>query len=241
MRPPASRRYAAVIAWSLCWRQRVLLARRIGRRDRVGYGVTARIEETTATVQVPPAFGMHSLRVPSHVEEVRPGLIVEAHGIGGTGDMGLAAIGEFKLRAGAAIWTADKQHDRDDLGSVGYGGGGGFVDQDAVPETLDAERRIDRMRFVPGDGPGKNIAGARRGLETPGAPSAVQVKSGDRGLGNDRGTVRGYVDDTAPIAQHSQPPEHREEFADRIDCVVGDVERAALGIGCVGIRAGTDH
>src|ERR1700704_3461808 len=117
--------------------------------------------------------------------------------------MRLAAIGELHLGSGAAMRTSDEKHDRDVLRSVGNGGGGGLVDEDAIPETFDGEGGVDRMGFVFRDGPGKDVACAWRGLEPAGAPTAVHVEAGNGSLGDDWGAIRRHINDATPIAQHS--------------------------------------
>ena len=48
---------------------------------------------------------------------------------------------------------------------MGDRGGGGFVDQAAGAEAVEAERRVDWMRLVMRDGVGEDMAGPRRRLD----------------------------------------------------------------------------
>ncbi|OYR24029.1 hypothetical protein CEV33_4673, partial [Brucella grignonensis] len=41
-----------------------------------------------------------------------------------------------------------------------HGSGGGLVDQAAGAEALQRERRVDRVRLVPGDGMGEGVRSA---------------------------------------------------------------------------------
>src|SRR6185437_5727882 len=97
--------------------------------------------------------------------------------------------------------------------SVSHGRRRSLVDQVAVAEAFDVERRIDGMRLVLGDGPGEDMRRARRGLEAAGAPTAVDIQAGDGCLADDGRAVRRYIDDAAPIAHHAQAAEVREQFA----------------------------
>ena len=97
------------------------------------------------------------------------------------------------------------------------------------------------MRRVIGDGVSEDVARAWRRLEAAGAPAAIDVKSPDRRLGEDRRAVRRDIDDAAPGAQHLHAREHREHLADGVERVVDDVQAAGLGIGGVLVGAGADH
>src|SRR5580700_4035783 len=115
--------------------------------------------------------------------------------------------------------------------SMRDGGGRRLVDQIAVPEAVEAEGRVDRMRLVPRYRMGEEMAGAGCRLEAAGAPAAIDVEARDRRLADDRRAVGRDVDDAAPIAQHPQAAEHREELANRLERMHRNVQPAALRIG----------
>src|ERR1700722_15775910 len=101
----------------------------------------------------------------------------------------------------------------------------------AIAEALDRERRVDGMRLVFGNGPGKDGRRTRRRFESTSSPAAIDIQTRDTGFGNDGRTVRRDVDNAAPIAQHLQTAEGGKEFADRLQRMRIDVQRAALRIG----------
>src|ERR1700733_5988127 len=124
--------------------------------------------------------------------------------------------------------------------SVSYGGCRRFVDQVTIAKALNGERRIDRMGFIPGNRPSKDMRRSRRCFESSGSPSAVHIQAGYRRLGDDGRSVRRHVDDAAPIAHHSQATKVGKQFANRIQSVRVDMQRTTLGIRGVGISTCTD-
>ena len=76
---------------------------------------------------------------------------------------------------------------------------------------------------------GEDVARAGRRLEPAGAPAAIDVEPRHRRLPDDRRAVGRDVDDAAPVAQHAQARECREQLADRLQRVLGDVQAAAPG------------
>ena len=120
------------------------------------------------------------------------------------------------------------------------GGGGGLVDQPAGGEALEREGRVDRVRLVAGDGVGEDVGGARGRLEAAGAPAAVDVEAGDRGLAEDRRAVGGHVDDAAPFPEHPHAAEDREDLADRRERVLDQRQAAALRVADVLVGARAD-
>ena len=113
----------------------------------IGGGVAQRVEEPPAAVGVTPALGVHARDVVAQVQEVGPLLRLDGGGCARPGDVRLAAVGELELGALAAVRTVDEQHGA----LVRDRGGGGLVDQVAVAEALEGERRVDRVRLVVGD------------------------------------------------------------------------------------------
>ena len=73
-------------------------------------GVAQRVEEASAAARVAPALGVHAPGVVAHVEVVGPVLRVDLARPGGAGDVRLAAVDELRLRALAAVRTADQEH-----------------------------------------------------------------------------------------------------------------------------------
>src|SRR5438128_244461 len=62
-------------------------------------------------MSVPPTLRVNAFDVVTHVEELRPGLHRYLGRIFGTGNVRLAGVTEFQLRALAAIRAFDQQHD----------------------------------------------------------------------------------------------------------------------------------
>src|SRR5690348_13086884 len=93
----------------------------------VGRRVPQRIEKATASMGVPPAFGMQALRIAAHVEVVTPHFVRDRLRMWRPGDVGLPCIGKFELRALSAIGTWDQQHGC--VPSVSDGRGGRLVDE----------------------------------------------------------------------------------------------------------------
>src|SRR5260370_41966250 len=100
-------------------------------------------------------------------------------GAGGRGDVRLPAVHELRLGTLTAQGTVDQQHGDVTgaaMSSVRHRGRGRLVDEVTVAEALQGERRVDRVRLVARDGPGKDMGRTRRGLEAAGAPAAVYVQ-----------------------------------------------------------------
>src|SRR5258708_8101105 len=104
---------------------------------------------------MPQAFGVVPLGVGAHVKNFAPRLIVQLRGLVRPRQVCLTAVGEFDFRSFTAVGADNEQHRGSR--SVRHGGGRGLVDQASVPETLDGERRVDRMRFVPANCPPNNM------------------------------------------------------------------------------------
>ena len=109
-----------------------------------------------------------------------------------------------------------------------------------VRKRSSAEGRIDGMRLALGDGVGEHVARARRRLEAASAPAAIDVEARDRRRADDRRAVRRHVDDAAPAPQHAHARELREQLADGLQRVGGDVQAALLAVGDVLVGAGAD-
>src|SRR5262245_18398474 len=73
-------------------------------------GVADRVEPPTASGGVHPPLRPLALRVLPHEQEVGPLLVGERLRVGGIRDVGLAAVAELDLVAGAAPGTTDRQH-----------------------------------------------------------------------------------------------------------------------------------
>jgi SAM-dependent methyltransferase len=78
------------------------------------------------------------------------------------------------------------------------GGGRGLVDQEAVAEPFDCERRIDRVRPVVCHRRREQVARAGCRLEPARAPAAVDEQTWDRRRPDDGRGVRAHVDDAGP-------------------------------------------
>src|SRR5262249_8230192 len=98
--------------------------------------------------------------------------------------------------------------------SVSHRRGRRLVDQTAGREAVDRKGGGNWMRLALGNGMGEYVAGTRRRLKAAGPPAAVDVEARDRRQSNDGRAVGRYVDDAAPIAQHPQPRQLREQLAD---------------------------
>src|SRR6202035_5320065 len=103
--------------------------------------------------RVAPAFGIHALRIGTHVQELRPCLIVELRGMVRAREVSLTAVAELDFRALTAVGAGNEQHRA--CPSMSHGGCRGLIDQVSVAEALDGERRVDRVRLVARNGPGK--------------------------------------------------------------------------------------
>src|SRR5256886_4327312 len=117
--------------------------------------------------RVTPALGVHPAGVVTAVEIVRPLLRRHLRRLRGPGDVRLPAVHELQLGTLAAIGTVDQQHGDVTgaaLSSVRYCGRGRLVDEPTVAEALQGERRVDRVRLIVRDGPGKHMGRTLRGL-----------------------------------------------------------------------------
>ena len=81
----------------------------------------------------------------------------------------------------------------------------------------------------------------RGGLESAGAPTAVEVQVLVAGAAHDGGGVGADVDDAGPGAQQVCAGEHREQLHGGGHLPLDDVERAALAVAVVGVDAGAHH
>ena len=104
-------------------------------------------------------------------------------------------------------------------------------------EALQPVGRGDRVGIVVGDGVGKDVARAGRGLEAARPPAAIDVEPRHRCPGEDRRAVGRHVDDAAPGTQHLHAREDREHLADGFQRVLQDVQPAGLRIGIILVRA----
>src|SRR5471032_393840 len=109
-------------------------------------------------------------------------------------------------------------------------GGAVLVDQIAVDETIEREGLVQLMRPVLGQRVRKDPAGTWGRLEATGAPAAIEIKSLDRRLADDRAGIRTDIDDAAPCAQHTQAAEDREQLDQRVQQILDDRRAAGLGI-----------
>src|SRR5438874_616746 len=89
-----------------------------------------------------------------------------------------------------------------------------LVDEAAGTEAVERKGGVDGVRLALGDGVREDVAGARRRLEAAGAPAAVDVEARDRRQPDDGRAVGRDVDNAAPVAQHSEARELREQLAD---------------------------
>ena len=116
-----------------------------------------------------------------------------------------------------------------------------LVNQGAGLESVQRERRGQRVGPGIGDGVGKDPSGAGRGLESTGAPAAIHKQIPDRGQAHDRRGVGRDVDDPGPGPEHVDPAEDRKQFQRGGHLVFDDMKRAALGVGRVRVAAGAHH
>jgi hypothetical protein len=97
----------------------------------------------------------------------------------GVGDVGLAAVVELGLVARAR--TRGRGSAASVFSSVGHGGGAVLVDERAGGEAVEAKGAFSGCGSPCGDGVREGPADAGGGLETAGAPAAVEVQVLDRG------------------------------------------------------------
>ena len=116
-----------------------------------------------------------------------------------------------------------------------------LVDQGAGVKTRQGKRLGQGMGTLVGQGVGKDIARARRGLEAARAPAAVKVQPVHRGFTDDRAGIRADIDNAAPLPVHAHPAESREQFADGLQGVFDHRKRTALAVTVVAVHARADH
>src|SRR5689334_22183398 len=86
------------------------LAGLVGRLDAIADRITQAVEEPAAAVNVAPAFGVPSLRIAAHVQELSPRRVIQCRRVVGPSDVCLPAIAEFILGADATPRTDNQQH-----------------------------------------------------------------------------------------------------------------------------------
>src|SRR3984893_19304239 len=125
--------------------------------------------------------------------------------------------------------------------SVRYHGGSVLVDPGAGGEPLEPEGGAEGVRSPVRDGVRIDPAGAGRGLEAAGTPSAIDEEVFDRGQPEDRRRVRGDVDDPGPGADHVRATEDREQLNGGRQLLLDHMRRTALPIGVVLVDPGAHH
>src|ERR1700754_5175678 len=75
----------------------------IGRDEMIGRRVANGIEELSAAMRVPPAFGVQPFDVVAQIQKLGPFGCGRVRRLGGTDDVRLSAMRELELRALAAI------------------------------------------------------------------------------------------------------------------------------------------
>ncbi len=83
------------------------------------------------------------------------------------------------------------------------GSGAVLVYETTGIEAVDGEGRIQRMRFVVGDGVGKHPARAGCCLEAAGTPATIEIKSLDRRFGDNGAGIGTDVDNAGPLPVHA--------------------------------------
>src|SRR5882762_9255379 len=109
-------------------------------------------------------------------------------------------------------------------------GGGRFVDQPAVDESLQLERLGQRMALARGKHVRKRPATRGNCLEAAGSPTAIDVQAGDGSRSDDGTGIMHYVDDARPLSQQLQAAERREQGEHCGDDGLLDGEASTLGI-----------
>src|SRR6478752_5781693 len=117
---------------------------------------------------------------------------------------------------------------------MGDAGGAVLVDQVPGRKAIEGERRVELMRPIVRDRVRKGPSRPRRGLESAGAPAAIEIEVPDRRHADDRTRIGAYVDDAAPLAVHAHAAEDRKQLDDRRQRSLDDREAAALAIADVG-------
>src|SRR5262245_54214847 len=77
-------------------------------------------------------------------------------------------------------------------------------------EAIEAEAFDQRVRLVACDRMAHGLAAHRRGLEAPGTPARIDMKSGDGRLAHDRREVRRHVRHAGPLPVHLDVGERGE-------------------------------
>ena len=83
---------------------------------------------------------------------------------------------------------------------MGDGGGGRFVDKPTGQKTIERKRGIDGMGLAGGQCMGKDMAGARRGLETARPPATIDKQTLDGRLADNGRPVGRHIDNATPVA-----------------------------------------
>src|SRR3954453_9519363 len=94
------------------WGHRLRVIEAVDALEAVGGGVADRVEPAAAAGAVVPALGEAALEVGPEEDVVRPLLVGELAGGVRVRDVGLAAVGELDLLAGAAPRAWDELHGR---------------------------------------------------------------------------------------------------------------------------------
>ncbi len=119
-------------------------------------------------------------------------------------------------------------------------GGAVLIDQMTGNKAVQPEGAGQRVRFITGNGGGKDMAGARCCLEAARAPAAIEVQALNRSFADDGTGVGADIDDASPLAVHAYACEGRKQFDDGRRRGVDDVRTAALTIALPAVYAGTD-
>ena len=85
------------------------------------------------------------------------------------------------------------------------------------------------------------MGSTRCGLKATRAPAAVDIQSGHWRCAKDRGTIRRYIDNAAPFAQHPHTVKDRENLADRRNRMLDQRQATTLRITGVLVCARPNH
>ena len=191
------------------------------------------LNQLPAAGAVLPQLVVRAARVVAQVDVVEPGLLGRVDRRAAR-TRGVAAVGELDLVArarttdrGSASW---RSHSHAVQCAQAYGPAPFSSIMRPSRETLERERRVQRMRLAVGHGVGMQPARRRRRLEAAVAPAAGHVRplTGSLpmiGLPSSR-----HVHDAAPGAHQAQAAEAREQRQARGDDVLDDRQVAALRV-----------